>query len=72
MQDEAVIELHRPAEEHRLVAERRIIERDLHLAEERRERHVDWTIHHDPERAALVVLADEGEGSVVAFCVVRP
>src|SRR5689334_9504564 len=63
MQHEAVVELHRAAEEHRLRHQRRVAQLDVHLLEQRLERDVDRAVHHDAERAALVVLADEGEGA---------
>src|SRR5689334_24513020 len=63
MQHEAVVELHRAAEEDRLSHQRRVAQVDVHLLEQRLERHVDRAVHHDAERAALVVLADEGEGA---------
>ena len=56
-----MLELDRAAEEHRLRGEGLVLEIDLHLAEEGAQRHVDGAIDHQPERAALVVLADEGE-----------
>jgi hypothetical protein len=63
MQHEAMVELDRAAEVHRLVREPALGERDLDLAEERGEGDVDGPVHHDAQRAAFVVLANEGEGS---------
>ena len=61
MQHEAAIDLHRTAEMDGRRAQRVVVERHVDLLEQRRERHVDRLVHHDAERAVLVVLAHEGE-----------
>ena len=45
------------------VGELGVLQGNVHLLEERLQGHVDGPVHHDPQRAALVVLADESEGA---------
>ena len=61
MQDESAIDLNGTAEVHRRFAQRGVLERNVDLLEQRRERHVDRLVDDNAERAFGIVLANVGE-----------
>ena len=59
VQHEAAIGMHRPAAQHRLLADADVGGLELHLRHDVAELHAERLVQHDAERAAFAVLADQ-------------
>jgi len=61
MQNKSAVPLHRSPKVDRQAGQRLIVQRDLDLLEQGRERHVDWPIDYDTQRSLLIVLTNVGQ-----------
>ncbi len=61
MQDKAAIGLHRPAKMHRQIFKLAHFQRQLDLRKQFAQVQADGAVHHDAERALLIMLTHIGE-----------